>query len=128
MVMRQEPTGRWGVQGETTAEIAKSTVAAVAELVREHIELARVEVGGELEVTVKRALWWGAALAGGALGAILLVIALFLLAGYIVPSPGVRLLILAAIVFVGAVACVLQGTSLRRPPLRSDVVTTSTRH
>jgi uncharacterized membrane protein YqjE len=107
---------------QALSQAAKGAVDALADLTREHIELAKVEMRNELHTTVRRSLWFAAGGAMAGLAAALLVVAVFLLLGNLIESAGARLLILAALMGVLAFALVLRGSVIptARPSDTSD--------
>lgn len=102
------------VRSDKLAEVAGATVDRLSELAREHIELARIQVGGELGRTVETALWMGAGGLGVAVASILLIAGVFDLAGAIIPSVGARLVILAVLTAAASYALVLKGSARAR--------------
>jgi hypothetical protein len=96
-------------------DAARGAVEALADLTREHIELAKIEVGRELRTTLDRSMWFAAGGITAGFAGLLLLAAIFALLGYLIDSVGWRLLILAALVGVASFALILRGSVIRPP-------------
>jgi hypothetical protein len=99
---------------EALSEVTKSAIDALANLTREHIALARIEVGHEVRTTMRRSIWFAAGGATAGFAGLLLLVAIFLLLGNLIDSAGARVLILAALMGILAFALILRASVLPR--------------
>jgi hypothetical protein len=102
-------------RGAAVTRVTSDTLDAMGRLAEKYIELARIEVRDELEATLKRGLWVAAGWLLAMIAVVLLVAGFFLLAGDLIDSAGVRLILLAVVVGIAAFALVLhEGTMARK--------------
>ncbi|MRG94827.1 phage holin family protein [Polyangium spumosum] len=109
----RRPAGEGMSTGEAIAAVARDTIDVASELVRDGIALGKLEAQRAVGEMVPRVVWGVIAFACGAAAGVLLIIAVMIGLGAIIPSVAGRLAILAGVLFVvaffGAVRAMRSG-------------------
>lgn len=101
----------------STRDLVAATAAAASELVRDEIELARLELKQDLKAQARSAIWLAAAGIGALMILAMLLVSAVLGLGTVVAGWGAALIIAGAVALVTAIAGLLGYLKLVRRPL-----------
>lgn len=101
----------------STRDLVAATAAAASELVRDEIELARLELKQDLKAQARSAIWLAAAGIGALMILAMLLVSAVLGLGTVVAGWGAALIIAGAVALVTAIAALLGYLKLVRRPL-----------